>query len=452
MSGTRRRWVGVTYLWATCLTTVLCSTLPVRADTPLRYDPDVGDRLVYERRVRVMPLDGDAVLQRYNEQLQLWCLAGDLKENYILAELIRFTDQQTDPALGALFHLDHRGHRRFSNEILARIAGLDPIFELLPILPSALESGPSWLTEPDRFGRRWRCTRDDSGDEGPLRVDFVLEDPTGVAAAREVSQRGIYWFDPQAGIVTRVESEWIDRRAKRRTLTVTRLHGRSRQEPLWCRRRIAEADKFLSTLRLEDRLLDQITAEPTRAERILARINRLWSELAMELPGRPESPIRRLVRARGTYFAKEMDRYRERAALAEQWLGASAAHWSLQTPDDETIRSETVRDRFVIECFWSADSLWSLRSFETLRRVQKQLPAADYRVVCLNIDADMSAAGEAARLCGAGLTHVLAGPPIGGQPPRELPIFRILDRNSKVRGVYFGWQPALAEKIAALPR
>jgi hypothetical protein len=285
-----------------------------------------------------------------------------------------------------------------------------------------------------------------------VRIDFVLEDPTGVAAARGVTQRGSYWFDPQAGMVVRVESEWRDRQAKFRTLSVARLHGRLRHEPLWCAQRVKEAERFLRTLRLEDRLLEQITTDPERIDRILPGIDRLWSELALETAREPDNPLHRVAQARRTTLAQETRRFRERAELAAQWLGRSAAHWSLQTPDGETIHSEVVRDRVVVECFWSADSLESLRSFEILRDLPKQLPAREFRVVCLNIDADVEAGRRAARLCGAGLTHVLSGPPVGGEPPRELPVFRVLDADSTILRVYFGWQPGLAEKIASLPR
>ncbi len=452
MSGTYERLARAALPRAACLAAVLYAAGAAAADPPLRYDLDVGERLVYERRVRVLPLDGDSVVQRYSQQLQLWCLASDLKEDYLLAELIHVAAQQTEPARGALFHIDHRGRRRFPDEILARVAGLDPLFELLPLLPAALESGPSWLTEPDHFGRCWRCTRAPPADDGPTRIDFVLEDPTGVTEARAVEQRGAYWFDAQAGLVTRIETEWIDRHAQQRTLAVTRLHNRLKEDELWCQRRIAEADKYLCTLRLEDRLLAQVTAGPTSVEQILAHADRLWLELVTELPDRPESPLRRLARAHRMLLAKESGRYRERAALPREWLGAAAAHWSLQTPDGRTIRSEGMRDRYVVECFWSADSLWSLRSFEILRHLQKALPAEDVRVVCLNIDADVAAGRRAAQLCGGELLHVLAGPPVGGQPPRELPVFRLLDRNSRVLAVYFGWQPGLAEKISALTR
>jgi len=280
----------------------------------------------------------------------------------------------------------------------------------------------------------------------------VLEDPTGVADLRGISLRGAYWFDPQAKRVSRVETEQSDQHAQLRTLAVTRLHNRLQQDPLWCQRRVAEAEKFLCTLRLEHDLLDQITTEPTGLEQILAHVDRLWLELVTGMPPRPESPLRRLARAHRTLLARETARYRQRAALAREWLGAGAAHWSLQTPDNETIRSETIRDRYVVECFWSADSLWSLRCFEILRHLQRVLPAGEVRVICLNIDADVAAARRATRRCGAELTHVLAGPPLGGQAPRELPVFRVLDRNSRVLGVYFGWQPMLAEKVAALTR
>ncbi len=450
MSGIRIRSVGAIGLAAVGLPAILGLVAPAGADPPLRYDFKVGDRLVYERRVRVLPLVGDSALQRYSEQLQLTCLARDLKEAYILAESVRLGDRHSEPARGALFHLDHRGRRRLSDEVLAHVAGLDALFELLPALPAALEPGPSWLTEPDHFGRRQRCTRAAPDADGLVRIDFTLEDPTGVAEALGSAQRGVYWFDPQLGVISRVESEWTDRHAQRRIQVMTRLHSRLKQEPLWCRRRIMEADKFLSTLRLQDRLLDRITAEPDRLEKILAHVDRLWSEMTMELPSRPESPLRRLARTCRTSSAQAADRYRERAALAQQWVGATAAHWSLQTPDGETVRSEALRDRFVVECFWSADSLWSLRALETLRRMRKELPADKFRVVCLNIDTDVAAARRAARLCGKELTHVLAGPPVGGAPPRELPVFRMLDRDSRVLGVFFGWQPALAEKISLL--
>jgi hypothetical protein len=283
-------------------------------------------------------------------------------------------------------------------------------------------------------------------------VDFVLEDPTGVTEARGVTHRGAYWFDPQAGIVVRIESEWRDRSAKRRTLTATRLHTRLKQEPLWCQQRVIEADHFLRTLRLEDRLLDQVTSEPEQLDRVLPHIDQLWSELALGITRESQSPFRRLAQGQRALLAAGTPLYRERAQLARQWVGSSAAHWSLQTPEGKTIRSETVRDRTVIECFWSADSLPSLRSFEILRRAREQLPPEESRVVCLNVDTDVAAARQAIRLCGSGLTHVLSGPPVGGPLPRELPVFRILDRDSRVRAVYFGWQPALAEIISAAPR
>jgi hypothetical protein len=454
MCGSRKPAANGACLWAACLLATLFPVPPLKGAPPLRYHLAVGDRLVYERRVRVSPLEEHTAPEYYTEQLQLWCLASENNEVLVLGDLVRRVDGQAETTHGGLFHVGPRGRRRFSSEMLARTEGLDPLFELIPILPPALQDEPVWLTEPDHFGRCWRCTRaaSDPAADGLVRVDFVLEDPTGVADACRQTQRGSYWFDPQAGIVVRVESELQDRSAKRGTLSVTRLYTRLKLDPLWCAQRLEEANRFLCTLRLEDRLLDEIATQPDQIERILPRIDRLWSELIRGMRPEPGSPFRRLAQARRTALAGEAERYRQRAELTREWLGKLAAHWSLQTPDGDTIRSEAVRDRLVVEYFWSADSLWSLRSFQVLREIQERLPAEEFRVVCVNIDADVEAGRRVARLCGAGLTHVLAGSPVGGEPPRELPVFRILDRDSRVLGIYFGWQPALAGRIAALRR
>ena len=74
--GTIVRWTG--------LLTTFWLTAPLAAAPPLRYQLNVGDRLVYERRVRVTALDADAVLERYTQQLQLWCLSRQQDEVLIL--------------------------------------------------------------------------------------------------------------------------------------------------------------------------------------------------------------------------------------------------------------------------------------------------------------------------------------------------------------------------------
>ena len=452
MSRTRSGRIGSATLGWVGLLVNLVAALPLMAQPPPRYRPKVGDRLVYERRVQIAPLAGDGAAREYTQQVQLWILGGDQKEVQVLGDLVRVTDQQPNLVRGTLFHMDARGRRSFSGEALARLAGLDPVFDVIPILPTALEDNSEWLTDPDHFGRRWRSTRGepDPAVAGAVRVDFVLEDPTGVSETLGQSQQGSYWFDRRAGVVVRVESEWRDQAAGQRTLSVTRLHTSLKRKPRWCEQRIEEIEPFLCTLRLEDRLLDQMTSEPDKLEWIISNADRLWSELILDTAREPQSPIRRLAEGRRALFANDRNKHREREELARQWLGSTAAQWSLQTPDGETVRSETLRDRIVVECFWRADSLWSLRSFEILRALQEQLSPESYRVVCLNIDADAAAGRRAARLCGTGLTHILAGPPLAGLPPRELPIFRVLDAGSKVLAVYFGWQPGLAEKVRSL--
>jgi len=447
---------------------------PVLAGPPLRFRLAVGDRLIYERHVRVSGLGDEAAIERHMQQLQLWCLDRAAEgEALVLAEVLPVVEQRAGPSRGTVFFVDERGRRRFADEVLARVdlgdgepaaAPLDAIFELLPTLPPALHTAPDWLTEPDHFGRCWRCTpappartpaaAADAGatGDGLVRIDWQLEDPTGVAAARGVRQRGASWFDAQAGLIVRVESETVNLTARRRVLTMTRLYARRRETPHWCARRAAEVERFLYTLRLEDRLIDQVVTEPQRIGQILPRFDRIWAELLYELPEAGESPVRRLAESARRAAQDRLADYRERAELAGQWLGAPAAHWSLQTPEGRTLRSEALRDRIVVECFWSAESAACLRSFQMLRQLQQRLPPERFRVVCINIDADAESGRRVARLCGAELVHVLAGPPIGGLPPRELPVFRILDPRSRVLAVDFGWQPRLADKIAQLGR
>jgi len=418
------------------------------AAPPMRYAWNVGDRLVYERRVRVEPLDGRAPVQRYTEQVQLCCLAGEPREKLILADVIRVVDSRPGPARGLLLHADSRGHRRFAHETLARIDGFDAVFELMPILPPALVQHETWLTEPDHFGRRWNCTP--TADANLTRVECELADPTGVAAARGRTHRWIYTFDPATGVVTRAESEWRDETAGLRTLAVTRLHKTLKQQPEWCQQRVRESEHYLRTLRLEDRLLEQITTEPNRIERILPGFDRLWAEFVVQTPKRRGSPFRRMTETHQSWCATRLNLYRERAELARRWLGATAPHWSLQTPDGDTLRSEALRDRLVVECYWSVESLAGLRTFETLRQVLDAFPPDACHVVCLNIDADAQAGRRAAQLCGDGLTHVLAGRPVGGLPPRETPIIRVLDTDSKTLAIYFGWHPDLPAKVLSL--
>ena len=419
-----------------------------RADTPLRYNFELGERLIYERRVRVLSIDGKETLSNYREQIQFWCLADDINEDFLLAEMIRTDDRKKTETYVTAFHVDHRGQRRFEPEMLERIEGCDPILEMIPVLPTVLEADQAWLSPPDHYGRQWSSRRAPQDARDGIRIEFTLQDPTKVTELWRRSQRGFMTYDPESGCITRIETDTTDQDAGQRIVTVAILHARLSTGELWSRQRMQDWEKTQRVLRQHDRLLERLWNERVDAEHIAADLERLWSELEIELAGSPDNPIQRYAHASLERVRAERPRLLEQANLAKQWLGAKAAQWSLQTPDGKTLASETLRVRNVLECFWSASAPDCLHSFELLRRLAADEQNDSVTIVCLNIDTDVARAGRTIDLCGSGLTHVLAGAPLEGPPPRTLPVYRLLSPDSRILCVFFGWQPNLRERIS----
>jgi hypothetical protein len=425
---------------------------PVEGNIPLRYAVQPGDYLVYERRALDSTPQTGQEQQRIVDRIRLWCLAREGDGNLLLLLQTRSRNGRVGPLRGAVFYLDQRGRRRVPDVVQTRLAELEPALELLPELRPAPRPAPAWTTTPDLYGQRWRCTRigPDPRFANHVRVEFVVEDPTGVADFVGQSESGTFWFDREAGIVTRVESQRDQRHADVHTEAITVLRLRKQCDKSWCVRRADEVQRYLRALRHEDRYLQQIVNEPTRLEQTLRQLNRLWQEFMVDLKRDEQSPLRQLGAIALQQLAAQRERLEARAWLGQRWLGRSAADWSLQDPAGQTLNSEALRDRYVVECFWSAESLGSLRTFETLRRLQRELTDKPVHVVCLNLDRDVELARRAVRCCGQDLTTVLVGPPVVGEAPPELPVFRVVDRRGKIRGVFVGWRPSLANELAPL--
>jgi hypothetical protein len=419
------------------------------AQTPLRYRLQAGDRLVYERRAQVTALDSGKPQARIVDQIQFWCLEVRDNRALVLLDRIRIVAGRAEPIRGALFYMDESGVRRIPESVRTRAADLDSAFEVVPVLRPALKPGRSWTTPPDRHGRRRRCTRGDAdpNSNNTVPMDFEMEDPTGVAEILGRTMTGRFWFDPGAGRVTRVRTQATDRAAGTRTEAAIVLRRRGKKPQPWLTGRVAESRRYLNTLRGEDRLLDRLLTHPRELERILDDLDRLWASFLVDTAAAAPSPFRLLGKAHRARLLAGRGNLIARANFAASELGARVAHWSLQTPGGETLTSEALRDRTVVECFWSADSVASLRSFGGLRELQEHF-GERIRVVCVNIDADIERARRAASRCGPGLTHLLAGAPLDGRPPRELPILRILRPDSTVARVLFGLHPSLIATVA----
>lgn len=417
---------------------------PTAAQTPVRYDFQVGQRVIYElRRERDRPGDGEPA--RSMEQVQFWCLQRGGDDALLVLEVTPVTADGAGPSNGTVLRLTPRGQLAFVDEVLPDLPFSRDALSLLPELGEANFSARSWTTNADSFGERLSLRREGRDDEveGTVRYTFeTLGTPCGVAAAR-----GRFWFDGPAGHIVRLERESIrPDGATADRLSIRRFEVRS-ESHTWCGRQTRASDRFLQTQRTHNRLLDSLLKPGADAQLTLTRLDKLWADLDHELSIDRAGPFTRIAAGRRAFVRTRYTQLIQRAALAGQWAGTLAAEWSLQDLSGVTHKSEEYRDRTVIECFWSAASPDSLRALEHLRRISGELDTDKCRIICLNTDSEVGVASRAIRECGEGLTHLLAGPPVGAKSPPELPVWRVLEKGGKVREVFFGWDPSLENRL-----
>ena len=424
----------------------------VQAQPPLRYNFQPGDRLVYQRSAIVASLETGAVEQQITDQIQIWCLERTDEDTLVLLDTRHFVNAKGEPVRGALFRIDSRGNRDMEAGMLTRISEMDAGFDLLPVLRAAMAPGPSWTTPGDVYGRRWHCERQSPDAErgGHIRVTFTVEDTTGVSEAIGEERFGTFWFDPRAGCVTRVESELRHRTAGVTVQAKIKLVERRSNSGGWAAQRVGEARTFLRTLGNEDRLLRDVLARPAEIDATVRHLNRLWSGLAAKPGPRANSPVRDIAAAQHYRVGASENSLRLAAARCRRWLGKRSIDWSLQDPDGETVRSAELRDQVMIECYWSADSLWGLRSLEMMRRLTAELAGKPVRIVLLNMDRDVELARWAIKSCGNDLKHVLAESLSTREPELDFPTVRVIDRKGVVRQVVIGWRPDIHAELKAM--
>jgi hypothetical protein len=432
---------------------LLLALRPASADqSPLRYRFEIGQQFIYERRTLVSPLTGDAPARQTTEQIQAWCLRRDGPEFLILLQLSGGTDGRPEPARGALLFLDETGRRRIPVEIAPRMGPLDPALDVLPMLPVVVQNVTAWTTPYDLYQRQWRCDNQgpDTDHAGNVRVEFTEEDASRVAEVLGQTRAGRFWFDPVAGCVTRLELQEQDQTAQTRTQVVAVLRPLASHTPAWTARRAEEAERFLRTLRHEDRLLAEVVNHSDDLAQTLGQLDRLWKTFASDVQAEVASPFAALAEARRQSLGSGADMLRARATLARRWLNQPARPWSLQNASGQTVTSEALRQGVVIECFWSAESVWGLRALPSLRRLPRDPLASPPRVISYNMDFNVAVAKRAIERCGQGLTNVLGGPLQDAEALPEFPVVRVLDRNGVIRGLWFGWDEnyAAASELA----
>lgn len=431
---------------ALALATALALPAAVAAQRTLIYRFEPGDVREYEQRETVTTLAGDEPQSASTARIQLWCLERTGEEWLLLAALTRTRAGAAEPACGGVLYVDAGGRRRFPEQTATRLGPLEPVLDLLPVLPTAIQREREWYSAPDLYGRRWHCTvrGPDAEHAGHLRIDYAVDEGAGIAALLDRTIAGRFWFDQAAGGITRVESEQLDRRRQTRTTSTAQLVQQRRERAAWAGRRAAEVQRFLRAQRHEDRLLHEIVTRPAEFERTLAGLDRLWSAFRSDVAGHEGSPLALLAEARRAALRALAPALRARSALGRRWMEQPALPWSLQDAAGATLTSEEVRQGVVIEFFWSADSEWALRALDPLRQLQAALRTERAQLLCYNLDRDLERAQRAIAACGGGLRHVLGGPLREVEHFPELPVVRVLDADGRVRDVWLGWAPDYA--------
>ena len=406
-----------------------------------RYALRAGERIEYRRTVS-LEIENAAT---FEEIIQLIVLEAGPTGAHVLA--IRVRDET--PASAVHFRVSDRGQIVVPEETLARPETAYDLYELFPMLAPALDDQTVWLGEPDLFECRLRQRR--VAVDGPsVQVRFTMEDATGVSDFLGDSTEGVYWFDGDAGLMTRREMTRYSGAERRKRTIRCQLIGRETLDDAWIDRRRAEWARFVRTQQIEDGLLDELGTHPERVNGTIRRLEHVWEEFLAQPPRDQASPLRRVADACQRRSKALSPVLRERAALAAQWIGAPAAEWSLQDAAGETVISETVRKGVSVECFWSVSATPSLRMFAVLERLRTERLPTPPSIICLNVDSDLAAARRAADKCGRGLLTVFSGPPIDGELPASMPIVRILDESGRVRRVHVGWRASLSDSIRAV--
>lgn len=427
------------------LSTLLACGPSAAAQQELRYRFEVGQQFMYERKAVVSSPAGAAPPQTQTEQVEAWCLQRVGHEALVLLVLTPRIAGRAAPARGALLYLDESGRRRIPDESTTRLGSLDSALELLPMLPLVVQHLSAWSTPHDLYGRQWRCT-DRGADRAPgqVRVDFAEEDASGVAEVLGQTRSGHFRFDPAGGYVTHLQIQEENRLAQTQTLVVAALRSTARHTPAWAARRAEEADRFLRALRHEDRLLGEVANRPDELSQTVAELDRLWATFASDVEAQAASPFAALAEGRRQQLAADADVLRARAAVAQRWLNRPARPWSLQDAGGQTVTSEALRRGVIIECFWSAESVWGLRVLQSLRRLPRDPVRPLPRLISYNMDFNIAVARRAIERCGEGLTHILGGPLQDVEELPEFPVVRVLDPRGVVRGIWFGWEPDYA--------
>ncbi len=433
----------MTTMRAACLSLLIMPVAAVRAAPPPRYALREAMVLSWAVELRSDGPEGHGALLE-ERIVRATCLRAHGDRWLVLIDAGRVGLDAPGPARGLLMWLDRRGRRTIEPETLPALPALRELLELWPVFPPAMDRQEVWQAPPDELGRVWHFRR----SAGSRTIEFRVTDPTGIESCLGRIHTGTLTFDPELGVVRRVEA------LVRRRADGPRLRRRSRLEHVvvrdagWLRARLSELEAWRRALRVEQRLSRGWATNPQRIGADTSRIRRLWQDLSAGLTA-IDSPLRDLARSRIARLPGDIARWREIAKYNRRVFGRAAAGWSLPDATGQIVRSEIDPPRIRVECFWSIRSEPALRALVALQALKRRTP--EVRFVAINLDPEPEVLRQTRPLAGM-LTTLAGGPAMRPLAGATLPTLRIIDRIGRVRAVVHGWQPGDAAWFESLLR
>lgn len=406
----------------------------------LTYRFGAGDQATYARSVSRLSTAAPVA-----DVLTITCLARDSQGMRLLVGLGAAADRDTSttgPLDGVVLTIDETGRRTLPPETPARLLALDPLLDILPVLPLAARGESDWVTPADSVGRRWRCAQvGRASAAGILTFSFTEDYPAGVAEAVGLKRRGQFTFSTQAGHVVRVDVETVDGNGATVRTDSINLGARTTMPAEWAQRRSDEAARFLRALSHADRLLHELDTAASDPNTVLQKLEQLWLAFGKELDLKSGSPFVRIADARRDDVVQSRRALLGRAALGSRWMGRRAVGWTLDAADGRSVTSEDARRGVVIECFWSSESAATVHAVDVVRDLRKEIAPPDaVGILLYNVDADVVRARRAVQAVGNDPPQFMAGPLAIGDPLPVIPAVRVLDQQGVIRGVWLGWQ------------
>ena len=302
---------------------------------------------------------------------------------------------------------------------------------------------------------RWQVADDGSGETMLYNAfppaddaggDWFI-DRTSTGLLNEIyhaTSRTRLQFDPELGLVTRVEAEftqgWGRRGNGRSTAVRVSVIQRDAQ---WIAQLAREAEIFFAANAALRGAVTLGSAGPRlsleTAERVLREQRRLVS-----LP---------LVRAQFDRTLEQFPatvRHRTESALRERAvLRQPAIDWETADLDGQPHRSRDYRGKVVLLAFWSRGNRWSIRALSQLGEIARQCQSESVTVFSMNIDADETDARFVVEKLGLAFPTLKAGGVASLYQLRSFPALLVLDAQGVVRAQHIGSGPKLAEEVLA---